>query len=207
MKTTVRGFTLIEMLVVIVIIGILAALTMVGVNAAIISSKISATDAMLNQMAAQVKAYATKWGDYPPSTLSSIGGTGLNEFNNGIESLTACLSSREMGGPLFSPDKSDLYSNTDDDKAGKNINNWYFGDNQLREITDYFTRPLAYFHFSDYAKPAASITRMKMAVKGAESRVKPVNDTATKTYLNADKFQIISAGRDGVFGTSDDIVK
>ena len=207
MKAAARGFTLIEMLVVIVIIGILAALTLVGVNAAIISSKVSSTENMLEQMKAQVATYATKWGDYPPTTLANIGGTGLNDLNNGIESLTACLSSREMGGPLFQPTKSDLYSNTDDDKASKNINNWYFGDNQLREITDYFGHPLAYFHFADYSKPSASMVRVKMEPKGAESRVKPVNDGATKTYMNADKFQIMSAGRDGVFGTGDDIVK
>jgi prepilin-type N-terminal cleavage/methylation domain-containing protein len=202
-----RGFTLIEMLVVIVIIGILAAITLVGVNAALISARTSATENMILQIKSQVGVYETRWGDFPPSSLTEIGGKLPNEFNNGIETLTACLSSTQSGGVLFRPDKSDLYTNTDDDKADKNVNTWEFGDNTLREIADYFGRPLAYFHFRDYAKPSGAVTRYKLELKGAEQRVKPAMDAGTKTFVNADKFHVISAGRDGKFGTEDDIVR
>jgi len=44
------GFTLVEMLVVIIIIAILAGMTLVGVNAAMRSSKISGTQTMLDQI-------------------------------------------------------------------------------------------------------------------------------------------------------------
>jgi prepilin-type N-terminal cleavage/methylation domain-containing protein len=199
------GFTLVEMLVVIIIIAILAAMTLVGVNAAMIASRSSATETMVQQIKAAVEQYNVQWGDMPPTNFAEISTAKVNDINNGIETLTACLSSQEKGGPRFKLEKSDLYCNTDGDKLNANPNNWYFGTNELFEIADYFGRPLVYFHFKDYAKPSSLIVNYRFVAGEALERAKPLMDPTTKAYVNADKFQVFSAGRDGKPGTADDI--
>lgn len=199
------GFTLVEMLVVIIIIAILAGMTLVGVNAAMRSSKISGTQTMLDQIKVSIEQYNVQWGDIPPTNFAEISPAKVNDINNGIETMTACLSSQEKGGPRFKLDKSDLYCNIDGDKLLANPNNWYFGTNELFEIGDYFGRPLVYFHFKDYAKPSSLIVSYRFIAGAALERAKPMMDPTTKAYVNADKFQVFSTGPDGKPGTADDI--
>jgi prepilin-type N-terminal cleavage/methylation domain-containing protein len=202
------GFTLIEILVVIVIIGILAALTLVGVLAAIGQSRVSATQTLIDQLRSACENYRTRWGDYPPSTLADpvIRARVPNDTNNGAEALTACLSSQNKGGILWQPSDAEAYGNIDDDKAETNVTNWYFGDNQLREILDMWRRPLTYMHHKDYARASAPVAKYVFTAKGEEFTIKPSKTEATKTYANPDKFQIMSAGKDGKPGTNDDVV-
>src|SRR5688572_31865781 len=99
----VGGFTLIEMLVVIVILGILMSLAIVGVSSALKTARVTKTEALIESLAGACEQYRTgrNWGDYPPSTLAEFKVGGLNDVNNGIESLTACLASRQRGDPLL----------------------------------------------------------------------------------------------------------
>ena len=77
-----KGFTLLELLIVIVIIGILTSLVVIGVVYAIRTSKISNTEAMIGTIKGALENYHTRWRDYPPSSLSRYRGVkGLNEFN------------------------------------------------------------------------------------------------------------------------------
>ena len=197
------GFTLIELLVVICIIGILVALTTVGIVKAMDSARTSTTQTMLDSISGALAQYAQRWGDYPPTTIDDLGVRAPNDVNNGIEALVACLSSDLRGGILFK--NEDHLTNVDGDSASKNVTHWYFGDNQLREWVDEFGNVLIYMHHKDFAKPKASMKQYRFSKDGEEYTVLPEQNPATKTFSNPDKYQLRSVGKDGKPGTQDDI--
>ena len=61
-----QGFTLVELLVVIVIIGILASMAFVGGRAAISQARRTVISTGINQVEMAVEAYKQKYGEYPP---------------------------------------------------------------------------------------------------------------------------------------------
>ena len=197
------GFTLIELLIVICIIGILVALTTVGIVKAMDSARMSSTQTMLDSISGALAQYAQRWGDYPPTTIDDLGARAPNDVNNGIEALVACLSSDLRGGILFK--NEDHLVNVDGDSASKNVTHWYFGDNQLREWVDEFGNVLIYMHHKDFAKPKSSMKQYRFAKDGEEYTVAPETNPATKTFSNPDRFQLRSVGKDGKPGTQDDI--
>jgi len=199
------GFTLIEMLVVIIIIGILASFVAIGVTKAIGSAKGSTTEGMIKALVGACGTYYTQWGDYPPTDLQEIGGTSINDLNNGIESLAACLSSKRGGGIKYTAEEGFL-SNTDGDKAGGNVTDWYFGDNQLREYTDAFGYVLTYHHHKDYSRSAPRLVKYRLMAGTQDVEVKPFKSPATSTFVGPASFQIRSVGNDGKPGTEDDII-
>ncbi len=200
-----NGFTLIELLVVICIIGILVALTTVGIVKALDSSRTSSTQAMLDTMSGALAQYAQRWGDYPPTIIDEIGVKAPNDINNGIESLVACLSSQKRGGVLFHAD--DQLANVDNDRAPgiKKATDWFFGDDDLREWVDNFGNTLIYMHHKDYAKPRSGMTLYRFSQDGEEFKIKAEENPATKAFTSADRFQLRSVGKDGKPGTQDDI--
>ncbi len=198
------AFTLIELLVVIVIIAILTSLVTIAINAALTSGKASSSEAMLRQIEGALASYKTRWGDYPPSSIDELGGRSSNDVNSGAEALVAALSSRRRGGILYQP-AEEHFGNADDDKASTNVTEWFFGDNALREYRDYFGFTIVYLHHRDYARPKASVTKYKFVSGGEEQKIAPDQSPATKTFVNPDRFQVRSAGKDGKPGTGDDI--
>jgi prepilin-type N-terminal cleavage/methylation domain-containing protein len=196
---------MIEMLVVIVIIGILASFVAVGVHSAINSAKNSTTEGMIKALVGACGTYYTQWGDYPPTDLQEIGGSGINDLNNGIEALVACLSSKKGGGIKYTADEGFL-DNMDGDKASSNVTDWYYGDTQLREYMDAYGTPLAYYHHKDYAKAGPRLVKYKLQRKAEPVEIKPFKSPATATYVGPASFQIRSVGLDGKPGTPDDIV-
>ena len=70
-----NGFTLVEMLIVITIIGLLASLAFPAYNQAILASQRAQAGAMVNDMRTALTAYNTEYGTWPYDTGSG-GGTG-----------------------------------------------------------------------------------------------------------------------------------
>ena len=202
-KVDPSGFTLIELLIVICIIGILVALTTVGIVKAMDSARASSTQTALDSISGALAQYAQRWGDYPPTTIDDLGARAPNDLNNGVETLVACLSSDLRGGILFK--NEDHLVNVDGDSAGKNVTHWYFGDNQLREWVDEYGNVLIYMHHKDFARPKTSMKKYRFAADTEEFTVEPEKNPATKTFSNPDKFQLRSVGKDGKPGTADDI--
>src|SRR6188508_367262 len=77
-----RGFTLVELLVVITIIGILAALIVVAAVGALKKANETRTKAELNQMAGGIDEYKNKTTAYPPNCQTD--GTTLPLDETGI---------------------------------------------------------------------------------------------------------------------------
>jgi prepilin-type N-terminal cleavage/methylation domain-containing protein len=199
-----RGFTLIELLVVICILAILTSLVTVAISMALKSSKIQSTQAMLGTIQGALATYQSRWGDYPPSSISELGVHAPNDTNNGIEALVACLSSKRGGGILYQCPE-DLLGNADHDRASKNVTDWYFGDTELREYRDFFGNTLIYFHHKDYQRPPSGVTKYVLQDQASPVTITPEKSAATSTFVNPGKFQIWSVGPDGKPGTSDDI--
>ena len=198
------GFTLIEMLVVIVILGMLMSLAVVGVTSALRTARANKTEAMIGNLTGACESYRTIWGDYPPSTLAEFRVPMPNDTNNGIESMTACLASKRKGEPKLNlPD--DQLMNADADYASGNITGWYFGDTALREVSDGFGFALVYLHWKDYEKPSPNTRRIKPDAAGTELSFEPARSEHTRTHLRPMKFQLFSIGPDGKPGTADDV--
>jgi prepilin-type N-terminal cleavage/methylation domain-containing protein len=74
-----RGFTLVELLVVIVILGILAAVVVFAVGGSEEDANVKACLAERNTVEAAMEAYKSQTGDYPASNGAMITGTGVGE--------------------------------------------------------------------------------------------------------------------------------
>jgi type II secretion system protein G len=187
-----RGFTVVEMLVVLAIISILAGILIPALLAAKKRAKIQATKAELTQIKTACETYQTHFGDYPPSTLS--GWEKVNDTNQGVEALVACLFSQKGSGPYLDIGTWERrFSNKDDDSASGNLTNWAFGDNQLREITDCWGSPYVYFHNRDFAN-AKSVSRYTFGADVVECL--PQKSAETATYHCKNTFQLWSVGPD-----------
>lgn len=204
-----RGFTLLEILLVICIISILVALTVVGVVYALKTAKISNTQAEISTIQGALDNYHTRWRDYPPSTLARYSGISMpsNNSNNGIESLVASLSSKSKGGTLYRPPDQEMYLNVDNDELSKNPTQSEIvesGSYPLLEYSDFFGQPLLYLHHNDFRNPGPAVASYVMKSGGEEQTFKPYKGPGN-SFAMPDKFQLVSAGADGIPGTEDDI--
>jgi general secretion pathway protein G len=64
-----RGFTLVEMLAVILILAVLIALLLPAINGALRTAKNAAVGSEINQLAQALASFKAKYGDYPPSRV------------------------------------------------------------------------------------------------------------------------------------------
>jgi len=187
------GFTLVEMLAVLLILSILMGILVTSMFSATQTGNEKMTEARITTIAAALGNYEGEHGDYPLSSLDDgLAGSG-SELNQGIEALTRALMSGPGGGEDW---LDDLLLNSDGDTSK---------GEQLFELVDMWDNPLAYFHRSDYGEKHTYLTVDQESGEEVETAVEARKHPKTGRWANRRSFQLISAGIDGVFGTSDDL--
>lgn len=200
MMKTIRGFTILEILVVIVIITLLAAILIPNIFGAKRKAEISATKAEIASIQKMLEQYQTKWGDYPPTVLTGV--TDVNSLNQGIETMVACLADITKGGPYleFEKEREKRFLNYDNDQTSAQVT-WRFGESrELFEIVDAWKTPFVYFHSRNYDEPSA-FSRYNRSVKdedgNEEFTATPQKSPLDNTFYYPYKYQIWSVGPDG----------
>lgn len=201
------GFTLIELLIVIAILGTLVAVFAPQLIGATDTANEKATEATMLRLDRACQDFNRAHGWFPTDNLKSLSAEEYkpnwkatdNGQNTGIESLVAFISQSRSDGAEFS-DLGSKITNTDKDEHGAELP--LLGRRKDRvEIADAWGTPFAYF-----AKFGMQKTQ---SIVGADDEI-PMPVTAKRredgTYYGADKYQILSAGKDKTFGTGDDLV-
>jgi prepilin-type N-terminal cleavage/methylation domain-containing protein len=193
-----RGFTLIEILVVIAIIGLLMSILLVSIGKQSQAGSIADCRARLEQIKLIAESYASRLGDYPPSHLSGVGVKDHNKVNEGVEALIVALKASDYTG--LRPEEGWL-GNTDGDQdlRLKLVD----GSHALLELIDPWDNPIVYIANGDYGD---EFPYRFIAGSGFEDvTVKAAINPLTGAPQEFDGFQLLSAGPDGLPGTDDDI--
>ncbi len=193
------GFTLLELMVVLVIISMLAAAFLV-VGADVFSASLETKcHARLQQLAVMIEAFRTAEGGYPDDRLPI--GLATNSQNAGSEALYIAFFSPKYLGEL---PNQDWLVNTDGDQTTRTQTR--LGSRDLWEIGDVWGNPIAYFESLHYADTLPLIFVAGPEEQDPEEQtVAARRDERTVGYEEPGKFQLISAGEDGLFGTADDL--
>lgn len=196
-----KGFTLLELLAVMAILAILASVSIVGFQKFQARGEERKVEALITQLASLAEGeYETAKGDYPPDDYSGLAARGPNDKNVGIESFVASVAQPAAPWPL--PDERHL-ANVDGDKFPKKVTS--YGTLDAFELVDGWGNPLAYFHAKSYGKPQKVTAKRRETGELEDQEVRAVMNPKTQLFHHPESFQLISAGRDGVFGTEDDL--
>ena len=196
------GFTLIELLIVISILGLLAVVLLPNIIGTKETANRAATEASMLQLQTGINAFNNAHGYFPPDDLRHPEGAEKqkwkldNGINTGIESLVVFLSlERRSGADLASI----AVSNTDRDDNG--VEQPVLHTKARVEVADAWNVPLAYF-----GKLGMDKTQQILPGPDEDQQVAKAKRREDGSYHGAGKFQMLSAGQDGTFGTDDDIV-
>jgi prepilin-type N-terminal cleavage/methylation domain-containing protein len=203
-SATVRraGFTLIEILAVILIVGILSAVLITQLGDAQDSADGNRTRTRLQMIESIAEEYAALRGEYPPSRFTAEQGVPNDGENVGIEALVVAFYSDkwEAGGHDLG---DDALANTDDDLSTRSLTD--FGNRKLLELVDAWGNPIAYLHRMDYGADDRIYVTYREDGELLRTPVVARKDPVQGRYFKNTRFQLISAGPDGEFGTEDDI--
>ncbi len=194
-----RGFTLLELMIVMVIISLLGAAFLVVSGRVFGQAKDRQCRSRLQQLAVMIEAYRTSMGVYPDDRLPS--GVTANTQNAGSEALYLAFFDSKYLGEL---PNQDWLVNTDGDQSTRTLTRLDTRD--LWEIGDPWLNPIVYLESLHYPESRdlsymAGPEEAPPEEQGVEAR----RDARTGGYEEPGKFQLISAGEDGIFGTEDDI--
>jgi len=194
------GFTLIEMMAVMVILAILMTFLAFRLGGMTETAKVSLTKGYLKELSLAISGFESESGDYPPSAWKSEWGATPNKTNLGGEVLCLTLFAKDGNLTSLSEDK---LCNSDEDEAKKSLTS--HANNDLFEFGDQWENPIAYFHRRDYDREDLYQTIEGESGLWTDSTVKALVNPKTGNPFNPRTFQLISAGEDGLFGTSDDL--
>ncbi|MCB9933725.1 MAG: type II secretion system protein [Planctomycetes bacterium] len=219
------GFTLIEILVVVGIIVLLAAVLLVSFSGVFSKSKEAQTKATIETLKSNVESFQSRWGPPPPCSLQELGQlvgypalTEPNQDNVGIEALVLALRSRKeqgpyLDGPLFQDDKRrvnlDLDTVLEDATLPENLDIEEGSSRDLFEIADAWGNPLVYLDIKTVR--AGNFQYEVTLADGSSSRIDPtecqnaLRHPVTGQYPTG--YVIWSFGEDGInqYGLGDDI--
>lgn len=195
------GFTLVELLVVIGVIALLAALSIPAISAVRRRSQTRETQAFLERVKLALASYENEFGDYPPSSIRRSGFPRGNGQNDGVELLVRCLSTSAKTGPFMQFDDKEL-GNTDGDRLPSDAcpARSTFKVRDLLELLDSWQNPIVYLHNAEYDAGGNALL-----TPGGLTPVPAGKSAETGQYLGLTTYQLWSAGPDQAAGTDDDI--
>jgi prepilin-type N-terminal cleavage/methylation domain-containing protein len=190
---TQAGFTLIEMLAVILILSILMGVLVTSLMSAEDKAFKKLTSARISNIEAALGNYEGDMDDFPLSHFGDATTSSAAKVNQGSEALVQALWKAPFDGKGLT---DDMLGNTDGDSAN---------NEPLFELLDLWGNPIAYFHRTDYKTIQTYLTFDGETGEEIEGEVVARKHPVTGKWANRMKFQLISAGVDGRFGTGDDI--
>jgi len=198
MKNNTKGFTLLELMIVLVIIGVLSAAFISFGGNIFGDSKAKSAQVKLHQLSALIEQYKTIEGEYPDDRLPR--NTSINAKNSNAEALFLALFDINYSGARPS---QDWLVNTDGDEANRDLT--MLGTRALFEIGDEWGNPIIYFESLHYSENNGCRAMAGDDGYFIDSDVYPVISEVTNSYHEPNRFQLISAGADGEFNTEDDL--
>jgi prepilin-type N-terminal cleavage/methylation domain-containing protein len=196
MRRVQRGFTLIEVLVVVSILGVLAGLISVLIVQAQKKQLETDTKNLITFVRGAVDTYRTDMGRLPPETMAGFAGTkwaGLtvsgNTTNECNECLLVALRHPDLRSRLDELPGSQPFGNIDEDIWNKVPDG--SDKPEAMEILDAYGNPIAYITKNRYEEPVQILL-----ANGTQVEVRAVKRSSGAFY-NQDSFQLISLGKNG----------
>jgi len=191
------GFTLLELMVVLMILGVLMGYFVVSGARLFQSAAARDTEVRIRTLENLLESYRQIQGDYPPDALPA--GAAANAENANAEALFLAFYSPDYRGDR---PQQDWLGNTDGDAATKSLT--ILPSRELFEVLDSWGNPIVYFDHRGYERVAVVLAGPPDEDPFSQE-VRARRDERTGLWQENERFQLLSAGEDGIFGTEDDI--
>jgi prepilin-type N-terminal cleavage/methylation domain-containing protein len=198
------GFTLVEILAVLAVLGLLMGISVMAFSGHQDKAARATTRANMAELENLITVFENKFGDYPPDRLKSCNPAikAKNDLNEGVEALLAALHSKAFTGGTSLTET--VLANLDEDQTTTDYHR--SGSKQLLEAVDGWGNPIAYFHYLSFRKSQEYLMDPEDgAQEYPQQTVEAAVSEVTGVFANADSYQLVSAGSDGLFGTDDDV--